>query len=91
MYCGKFGARLRGKMRKRDWRELISLWSALNLHLLHGARRVPTSAYGRTCTVGATGMTLEFVIEDYIDHMVHHLGHIGITVNEFRRAESAYA
>src|SRR3569833_2893991 len=55
---------------ERDWRELISLWSALNYHLLHAARRVPASAYGRTCTVGGTGMTLEFVIEDYIDHMV---------------------
>ena len=76
---------------ERDWRELISLWSALNLHLLHAARRVPTTAYGRMCTVGGTGMTLEFVIEDYIDHMVHHLGHIGIAVNEFRRVESAYA
>jgi hypothetical protein len=76
---------------ERDWKELISLWSALNTHMLHASRRVPASAYGRKCKVGGTEMTLEFVIEDYIDHMVHHLGHIGIAMNEFRRAESAYA
>jgi len=76
---------------ERDWRELITLWSALNAHMLHASRRVPASAYGRKCKIGGTEMTLEFVIEDYIDHMVHHLGHIGVAVNEFRRAESAYA
>ena len=76
---------------ERDWRELIALWSALNTHLLRASQRVPASAYGRKCSVGGTEMTLEFVIDDYIDHMVHHLGHIGIAVNEFRRAESAYA
>jgi hypothetical protein len=36
-------------------------------------------------------MTLEFVIEDYVDHMVHHLQHIGLALSEFRRPESAYA
>ena len=76
---------------ERDWSELIALWSALNAHMLHASRRVPASAYGRKCNVGGAEMTLEFLIEDYIDHMVHHLKHIGIAVQEFRRAESAYA
>ena len=76
---------------ERDWNALIQLWSSLNAHLLQAARRVPAAAYGRKCKVGGTEMTLEFVIEDYIDHMVHHLGHIGIVVSEFRRVESAYA
>jgi hypothetical protein len=76
----------------RDWREVIALWSALNLHMLAAARRVPAADITRTCTIsGGNSITLGFLIEDYVDHMVHHLQHIGIAVTEFRRAESAYA
>jgi hypothetical protein len=76
----------------RHWAQLISLWSALNAHMLAAARRIPADALARTCTIaGAPPITLGFVIDDYIDHMVHHLEHIGIAVSEFRRAESAYA
>ena len=77
---------------ERDWQELIALWSALNAHMLNAARRVPDAALAHLCTIGSgPAMTLGFVIEDYVDHMVHHLGHIGIAVSKFRRAESAYA
>lgn len=76
----------------RDWRDLITLWSALNRHMLAAAARISPSALARTCTIaGSQPMTLEFVIEDYVDHMVHHLQHIGLALNEFRRPESAYA
>ncbi len=77
---------------EEDWKRLISLWAAVNEHMLAAARRVPTTALARTCTIGGGApLTLEFVIEDYVDHMVHHLQHIGIELSEFRRAESAYA
>jgi hypothetical protein len=76
----------------RDWLELIALWSALNEHMLAAAARIPSAALARTCTIaGSQPMTLEFVIEDYVDHMVHHLQHIGLALSEFRRAQSAYA
>jgi uncharacterized damage-inducible protein DinB len=76
----------------RDWRELIALWSALNEHMLAAASRIPSEALARACTIaGSQPMTLEFVIEDYVDHMVHHLQHIGVALSEFRRPESAYA
>ncbi len=82
----------RGGYQERDWKELISLWSALNTQMLHAARRVPGVALARECTIGdGPVITLGFVIEDYVDHMVHHLEHIGIAIPEFRRAESAYA
>jgi hypothetical protein len=77
---------------ERDWRELIALWSAMNAHMLAAAARIPPAAMARTCTIaGSQPMTLEFVIEDYVDHMVHHLQHIGLALGEFRRPESAYA
>jgi hypothetical protein len=76
----------------RDWLDLIALWSALNEHMLAAAARIPSAALARTCTIaGSQPMTLEFVIEDYVDHMVHHLQHIGLALGEFRRPESAYA
>lgn len=76
----------------RDWRALIVLWSALNEHMLAAAARIPSSALARTCTIaGSHPMTLEFVIEDYVDHMIHHLEHIGLALSQFRRPESAYA
>ena len=77
---------------ERHWAQLISLWSALNAHMLAAAGRIPADALVRTCTVaGGQPITLGFLIEDYVDHMVHHLEHIGVAVGEFRRAESAYA
>ncbi len=82
----------RGGYQDRDWKELIALWSALNAQMLHASQRVTAGAMARQCTIGTSQpMTLGFVIEDYVDHMVHHLSHIGIAVTEFRRAESAYA
>jgi hypothetical protein len=67
----------------RDWRELVGLWRALNTQLLAAARAVPDSAWSRTCTIDdSKPLTLKFVFEDYIEHMMHHLRHIGIQVDD---------
>jgi hypothetical protein len=64
---------------RRDWRELIELWRALNRQLLAAAEAVPESAWSRTLTVaGSEPLTLQFVFDDYVAHMMHHLQHIGI-------------
>ena len=68
---------------QRDWAELIDLWRALNRQFLAAAEAVPDSAWSHTLTVGASEpLTLQFVFEDYIAHMVHHLRHIGIEVDD---------
>jgi hypothetical protein len=70
---------------RREWSELISLWKALNLQLLAAAISVPDDAWANTCTVGGSEpMTLQFVFEDYIRHMLHHLEHIGIAVDDLK-------
>jgi hypothetical protein len=70
---------------QRDWRELIELWRALNRQLLAATEAVPDSAWSRTLTVaGSEPLTLQFVFEDYVAHMLHHLQHIGIEVDDFR-------
>lgn len=66
----------------RDWPELIDTWRALNRQLLAAAEGVPAPAWSRTLSVaGAQPVTLEFVFDDYIEHMVHHLRHIAIEVD----------
>jgi hypothetical protein len=66
----------------RDWDELIDTWRAFNRQLVAAAESVPASGWSRTLSVaGAQPVTLEFVFDDYIEHMVHHLRHIGIEVN----------
>ena len=69
----------------RDWQEMIELWRALNEQLLAAAEAVPESAWSRTCTIAdSLPLTLKFVFEDYIDHMVHHLKHIGIATDDLK-------
>jgi len=71
------------RYQQRDWSELITLWSAFNRQLLEAAESVPDSAWEQTIRVGASEpMTLEFVFEDYIAHMAHHLKHIGIDLDD---------
>lgn len=68
---------------ERDWLELIGLWRALNLQLLTAAQAAPASAWQRTCTIaGSAPLTLQFVFDDYLRHMLHHLQHIGIAVDD---------
>jgi hypothetical protein len=68
---------------QRSWRELIELWYALNRQLLAAAEAVPETAWSRTCTIAdSQPLTLKFVFEDYIEHMMHHLGHIGIKMDD---------
>jgi DinB superfamily len=67
------------RYQSRDWNELINLWKAFNQQLLAAAESVPESAWSNTLTVAnSQPMTLEFVFDDYLAHMLHHLAHIGI-------------
>jgi len=70
------------KYQQRNWQDMIDLWRDLNRQLLAAAEAAPESAWSRTCTIAdSLPLTLKFVFEDYIDHMVHHLKHIGVQVN----------
>jgi hypothetical protein len=75
---------------QRDWLELIQLWSALNRQLLAAAEAVKAEDWTRTCTIGNSDtLTLKFVFEDYVEHMLHHLRHIGVTVNDLKSSTAA--
>jgi len=70
----------------RAWPELVALWQELNTQLLVAAEAVPDGAWSRTCTIAdSQPLTLKFVFEDYIRHMLHHLQHIGIDTQDLKR------
>ncbi len=68
---------------RRDWKEMMEMWQALNRQLLAAAEAVPESAWSKTLTVaGSEPLTLQFVFDDYVAHMLHHLQHIGIETTD---------
>jgi DinB superfamily len=75
---------------RRDWPSLIDRWTALNRQLLAAAEAVPGSAWTRTCTIADSGpLTLRFVFDDYIHHMLDHLRHMGVEVDDFGARSAA--
>jgi hypothetical protein len=59
------------------WSELVELWTRQNEALARAVERIPSEALGTRCTVGERDpVSLEFLIDDYLTHMQHHLEHI---------------
>jgi DinB superfamily len=83
-YDGNAWVKLHG-YQQRDWQATVELWRALNQQLLAAAEALPDPAWSRTCTIAdSQPLTLKFVFEDYIGHMLHHLEHIGIEVDDLK-------
>lgn len=56
--------------------DLIDLWKSLNYQLVHIVENIPDEALQRTCDttkIEPRIFTLEFLINDYVDHLQHHL------------------
>ena len=61
-----------------EWTLLISLWAAYNRYLAHVIARLPASKLETVCHIGSgRPVTLGFLAEDYLSHLVHHLSQIG--------------
>lgn len=58
---------------KRHWSDLVILWSALNLHLAHIMAHVEKTHLSREWTFDEGTVSLGFIMQDYIAHMLHHL------------------
>jgi len=64
-----------------DWPLLVSLWAAYNRYLAHVIAHLPPSKLETICRIGSGDpVTLEFLATDYLTHLVHHLGQIGVSV-----------
>ena len=59
------------------WQDLIDLWKSLNQSLAAVLEAIPADRFTAQCRIGdGDPVTLEFLIDDYIVHMQHHLDHI---------------
>ena len=57
-----------------DWNQLVDLWAAYNRHLVHVIRSVKPASLPTICVIGPyEPVTLQFLIEDYVVHLKHHL------------------
>ena len=65
-----------------DWTLLVSLWAGYNRYLAHGIAHLPVSKLETLCRIGSDEpVTLRFLAEDYLRHLLHHLGQIGATTS----------
>jgi hypothetical protein len=73
---------------KAPWPQLVELWRAYNLHLLHVMSCVPQEKLTNQCTQHSLQkiafetvsesepVTLEYLMKDYVVHLKHHLSQI---------------
>jgi hypothetical protein len=60
------------------WPLLVSLWTDYNLYLAHVIAHLPADKLKAHCRIGEDKpVTLRFLAEDYLTHLLHHLGQIG--------------
>lgn len=60
-----------------SWAHLVQFWKSYNLHLLHIASRIPEEKRSTVCQLeDSDGVTLGFLVEDYVAHLKHHLKQI---------------
>jgi hypothetical protein len=63
------------------WPILVALWSSYNLYLAHVIAHLPTDKLEAPCRIGEDDpVTLRFLAEDYLTHLLHHLRQIGAAV-----------
>ena len=70
------------------WSQLVELWRAYNLHLLHVMSHAPAAKMNHLCTQHSLqtiafktvseseAVTLEYLMKDYVVHLKHHLDQI---------------
>lgn len=57
----------------RSWTDLLALWTSYNLHIAHVIASVPSESLAHEGTVNGERVTLQFLMEDYVVHLQHHL------------------
>jgi hypothetical protein len=63
---------------ERSWTELIELWRLFNRHLAQVIERIPERSLSVTCTIGPyEPQSLNYILQDYLVHLKHHLGQMG--------------
>ena len=61
-----------------DGEQIINFWTVYNKQLIELTRHIPEKSLQRQCRVKDQVLTLEFLIQDYVEHMEHHLRQVVI-------------
>lgn len=60
-----------------EWALLLRLWESYNLYLAYVLKSLPESAANAPCAIGDNPtQTLQYIAEDYVAHLKHHLNQI---------------
>lgn len=59
--------------------DLIDLWQLLNRRIIGIVEKMPAENLQRTSLINNKAYTLEWIIEDYVRHLKHHLDQINKT------------
>src|SRR5581483_83817 len=70
-------------IKEMEWEAIIERWRVANEQLIRAASAISAQTGRRTLIVsGGEPITLEFLVGDYLDHLIHHLRHIGIAAGD---------
>ena len=65
-------------VQEAPWPALVALWASYNRYLAHVIAHLPAAKLDVPCRIGSgQAVTLRFLVEDYVTHLLHHLGQIG--------------
>lgn len=56
-----------------DKKQIIDFWTVYNKQILELVSRISQNNLQRECLLGEQSLTIEFLINDYITHLEHHL------------------
>lgn len=56
-----------------DKEQIIDFWTIYNKQILELIKIIPNENLQRECFVGEKSLTIEFLINDYVEHLEHHL------------------
>lgn len=60
----------------KEWGSIITLWKLYNEHIAYIFKRADESKLSNVMMLGDKEYTLQFLIDDYVDHMENHLRQI---------------
>lgn len=61
------------KYQQCNWLDLVKFWMIYNMHILYILKNVDESRVQNAAIDGDKKPTLQFLIDDYVDHLEHHL------------------
>lgn len=75
------------KYNEYDWMQLIELWRLFNLLLLHIINNIDQCKLGNSWSTNGEELKLDYLVEDYFEHMNWHIGHFNNRLFEIQKTK----